>query len=72
MSDKNKGLYPKYKVWRRHDPNGKHNYCDYFVLDWQHDKYTIPAMEAYAKACQSEFPHLANDIYKLIERFKHG
>lgn len=65
MSDKAKGLYEKYLVMR-HDGSsrdgGKHHGCDYFVLDWTHDRFAIPAALAYADACEAEFPELARDL----------
>lgn len=59
------GLYRKFVVERTDGSSragGKHEQCDYFVLDWVHDKYAVPAMQAYAKACQAEYPALAEDI----------
>ena len=61
-SDENRGIYEKYRVERRSDPTGKHVRCNYFVLDLVHDKFAIPALRAYAKACKKEFPELASDI----------
>jgi hypothetical protein len=62
MADANRGIYQKYYVERMNDPAGKHNDCEYFVLDWQHDPYTIPAVLAYADACEGEYPELAADL----------
>jgi hypothetical protein len=67
--DQELGLYRKYEVVRLSDPEGKHEDCEYYVLDWEHDKFALPAMEAYAMACEEEFPRLAEDIRKkLTER----
>jgi hypothetical protein len=56
------GIYHKFWV-RRTDGSsaagGKHQRCDYFVLDWSHDKYACTAALAYADACESEYPELA-------------
>ena len=60
--DNHAGLYRKYKVERLNDPGGKHNDCDYFVLDLVHDKYAKSAIEAYANACIDEFPALSVDL----------
>ena len=60
-----KGLYNKFSVTRtdgRDAPGEKHEGCEYFVLDLTHDKYAIPALKAYAKACSAEFPQLAADL----------
>jgi len=64
-TDPRPGLYAKFWV-RRTDGSsqdgGKHAECDYFVLDWIHDPFAIPAALAYAKACEAEYPDLAADI----------
>ena len=62
MSDEHRGIYEKYHVERLNDPEGKHAACNYFVLDLVHDKFAIPALRAYAKACERKFPQLAKDI----------
>jgi len=59
------GLYRKFTVERTNGssgPGGKHEHCDYFVLDWMHDKFAVPAALAYAKACEAEYPELARDL----------
>lgn len=63
--DQHRGLYGKYLVERRDGssgPGGKHERCEYFVLDLAHDKYAFPALIAYASACQGEYPELAADL----------
>jgi hypothetical protein len=59
------GLYRKFEV-RRVDgssgPGGRHEHCDYLVLDWQHDPFTVPAARTYANACEAEYPALASDL----------
>jgi len=70
--EKSAGILPKYVVWRVDGGNKrgrKHNGCDYFVLDWNHDRYAIPAMTAYAKACRRQYPVLAKDIMKRVKLF---
>jgi len=66
------GIYHKFWV-RRTDgssrPGGKHADCEYFVLDWNHDPFAIPAMRAYAEACQAEYPELAQDILDRAKTF---
>ncbi len=61
-----KGLFKKYRVVRLGDKSKKHLRCTYFVLDWQHDQYSIPAAKAYADACCQEFPELAHDLRQQI------
>lgn len=59
------GIYWKYHVDRTDGsskPGGKHEHCEYFVLDWQHDPFAIPAARAYADACEKERPALAADL----------
>jgi len=48
------------------EPGGKHEECFCFVLDLEHDKFARPAMEAYAAACESEYPPLAADLRKVL------
>ena len=65
MSDKDKGIYNKFKVERtdgKSAPGEKHDNCEYFVLDLTHDKYAAPAIKAYALACRDEFPVLADEL----------
>ena len=69
FDDEHRGLYRKYSVRRVSDPEGKHTGCEYFVLDWNHDKFAIPAMAAYATACEKDFPRLAQDIKDRITRY---
>lgn len=61
-----RGMFDKYKVSRRDGSSRKgkkHDGCEYFVLDWKHDKFAIPAARAYAAACAAEYPSLAVDLY---------
>lgn len=73
MPDSEKGLYQKFSVERKDgssDYGKKHYGCKYFVLDLSHDKFSIPALEAYAVACSSDFPLLALDIHQKIQELK--
>lgn len=66
MGDRNWGLYRKFNVERTDgssEPGGKHQGCEYFVLDLAHDKYAEPALRAYARHCEREYPLLARDLY---------
>ena len=71
--DRHLGLYHKFHV-TRHDPTGKHANCFYFVLDVDHDQFSVQALEAYAKACEKEFPKLAADLQGVIAvaKIKHA
>ena len=69
MGKQEEGLYEKYIVQRRDghsNPGGKHWKCQLFVLDLHCDKYALPALKAYARACAKEYPELAKDLRKLI------
>lgn len=75
MTDnKAKGIYHKFIVKRVDGtdfPQGKHDGCDYFVLDTTHDVYAMAALLAYADACEADYPQLAADIrtrYKPVTK----
>jgi hypothetical protein len=64
-----KRLDDRYRVVRtdgRSAPGEKHADCSYFVLDLTHDRYTVPAVRAYADAVRLEHPGLAADLDALI------
>jgi hypothetical protein len=66
------GVYGKFHVARTDGssrPGGKHEHCEYFVLDWKHDKFAVPAATAYAIACESEFPELARDLRRKVGQY---
>lgn len=68
MSDRNKGLYNKFKVERtdgKSAPGEKHHGCEYFVLDLTHDPYALAAIRAYAEECRKEYPFLADDLLDM-------
>ena len=59
------GLYRKFLVSRTDGSSrvgGNHETCAYFVLDWHHDPFAVPAARAYADACEATLPHLAADL----------
>lgn len=65
MSDKNKGLYQKFRVTRTDgssEMGHKHAGCKYFVLDLTHDAHAPAAIRAYADSCRDEYPALAADL----------
>lgn len=58
-------IFDKFHVIRTDStdgPGGKHDGCEYFVLDLTHDPYAEPAIMAYADACEITHPTLAADI----------
>jgi hypothetical protein len=63
--DRNLGLYRKFHVTRS-DPTGKHANCFYFVLDCDHDEFSVAALEAYIAACEAKFPKLAADLRGVV------
>lgn len=70
-ADESLGLYAKYCKIERTDgrsaPGEDHEDCDYFVLDITHDPFALPALHAYANACESEYPELANDLRVMAD-----
>lgn len=60
-NDQAQGLYRKYNV-RRVDGKPEKPGAEHFVLDAVHDKHAIPALQAYAASCMTEYPALAKDI----------
>ena len=54
------GLFKKFNVTRTdgsHRPGGKHDGCDYYVLDLSHDVHAMPALEAYIVSLASADTH---------------
>lgn len=70
MSDQQQGVYRKYRVTRIGGTPGKHDGCEYFVLDWMHDKFAVPAIRAYADACVKEFPLLAEQLRVMASYYE--
>lgn len=74
MIDK-RGWYDKFYVRRRdgsNDQGGKHDGCEYFVLDLTHDPCAIPALKAYVEACKTTRPKLAADLRAQIYAMEHA
>lgn len=70
MNDTERGLYRKYKVERTDGSSGKggkHERCEYFILDLEHDKHAKAALKAYAESCAKEFPELAKDLREMMK-----
>lgn len=62
------GIYRKFNVHRTDGSSAigkKHYSCIYFVLDWYHDPFVVPAARAYADACEAKYPALAEDLRAL-------
>jgi len=65
--DRTRGLYRKFYVGRTDgssEPGGKHDGCDYFVLDLDHDRHAVHALMAYAESCMHDYPILAQDLLR--------
>jgi hypothetical protein len=63
------GVYKKFNVTRTDgssEPGGKHEGCQYFVIDVTHDPFAKAALVAYAEACQTENPTLSLDLLRLL------
>lgn len=59
------GIYNKFNVSRTDGsdgPGGKHDGCQYFVLDRTHDKFAAPALTAYGLACATKYPELSREL----------
>lgn len=75
MEDKRNRLQQKYYVERideRDRADGDRSDSKYFVLDYVHDRYSIPALEAYAQACYRDYPNLSEEIRALVQELKPG
>lgn len=65
VPDTGQGLFQKFEVRRTDgssEPGGKHEGCEYFVLDTDHDPHAAAALRAYASACEASHPLLARDL----------
>lgn len=59
------GLFRKFEVRRTDgssEPGGKHEGCECFVLDVDHDPLAPAALAAYASVCEATHPLLAADL----------
>jgi len=71
MSDREVGLYKKYNVTRVADFDGKHENCEYFVMDPRHDLIARQVLEMYAQLAETAgYAKLPEDIRAMIERSK--
>lgn len=65
QDDSDRGIYRKFEVRRTDgssEPGGKHEFCEYFVLDLTHDPHALPALKAYEASCRETHPRLAHDL----------
>ncbi len=70
LDDRARGLYPRYELKRLDGTPGKHNKCDFFVLDLTHDKHAAPALLSYAMSAQADgFKQLADDLFSKIQPY---
>lgn len=71
------GIFEKFTVIRNDgssEPGGKHDHCQYFVLDLNHDPHAKAAMQAYAMSCKDSHPLLSDEIltrYGMPPEYKH-
>lgn len=68
--DSDRGLYDKFRVQRvdgADAPGGKHEGCEYFVLDVTHDPHAQAALMAYAQSCKLTHPKLSADLMARID-----
>ena len=73
MGDKIKGIYNNFRIERtdgKSAPGEKHDGCEYFVLDLDHDPYAAAALEAYAVACRKEYPQLSLELMATSGAFR--
>lgn len=69
LPNTSQGLYQKYYVCRvdRTDyPGGKHQDCDYYVLDLTHDPYALETLHYYSRACEKTHPQLSQDLKRKV------
>lgn len=70
IDKRSRGIYEKYRVERTDGSSasgGKHEGCEYFVLDMGCDPHAIPALLAYAESCKTDYPQLARDIRSRVQ-----
>lgn len=73
MGDVTRGLYHKFNIERtdgKSRPGEKHDGCDYFVLDLDHDEFAYVALQAYANACKKKYPLLYEDLITKLTRMR--
>lgn len=71
--DRERGVYSKYYVERVDGTSGvgeKHENCWYWVLDIEHDEFSIHALKAYIDACTEKFPLLAKQLANIVRGYE--
>lgn len=74
-ADQERGLYRKFHVERTDGgsaPGARHDGCEYFVLDLDHDPFALAALSSYAMACREQYPALAADLDSKVGRMWDG
>lgn len=69
--DHGRGLYRKFDLFRV-DGNGERSYLvtdPFFVLRYTTDPHARAALKAYADSCRAEYPALADDLDRALERW---
>lgn len=64
-------LFNKYVVKRSDGtdkPGGKHEDCQYFVLDLSHDPFAKNAVRVYAVSCRPTHPILGTALLDLVDK----
>lgn len=64
------GVFRKFEVARTDgssEPGKKHENCEYFVLDIDHDPHAQDALYAYALSCRHTHPQLSKDMYERYD-----
>lgn len=75
MGDPNRGVYFKFLIERtdgKSAPGEKHDGCQYFVLDCDHDPHAKAALQAYADSCRAGYPLLARDLDRWVKELDFG
>ena len=66
------GSYRKYRVEKLNDDMGKHNECEYFVLDLTHDPLAREAALFYARSIMTTNGRLMADIAGSVRRIEQA
>lgn len=75
LDDSRAGLYGEYSVTRldgSSESGGKHEKCNYFVLDITHDPHAIPALLEYAVSCRDSHPQLSQDLISIVKSHRES
>lgn len=67
------GLHDKYRVERTdglHEAGGKHDGCEYFVLDLTHDPLARGAVRFYADWVRRDSPEFAAELIEWVDQIE--